>query len=317
MNPRTAVIHVVAGTVGVWMAISPGVVRADMVMSSHGLVDTSCVREVPVGATVNGESGEVSLNGVVIVSVAEAAAASANCRASGVRSDPGGGGANGWSAETTAWAISTGGLSQYDEIQVGMYVPEPPDNPSDQSYQLLWCGLENFPIGGGEWTSVLQPEIRWNPSSGFYITAEAYDDPAYYNFDHMSTPENVSTGDYIVCTVTQTASNAWKIDVKDNTSGAFTFFTFYPGTGSNWGPYSWAQLSVYEASTTACDGLFKSNYAFMTPIVLEQAGPNWNSFNDVLPLVTVEPGYASGCSFSAYWSPWSSGDPYSYLTWSY
>jgi hypothetical protein len=298
----------------------PAVAHATMVQSAHGLVDSSCVRQIPNGANVSGDTGEVTLDdGTVVVSAAEAAASSASCRASGVDSDPGGG-ASGWSAETTAWAISGsgyGGLKQYDEIQVGFWVPEPPDNPSDQNYQLFWCGLENFPTGGGNWVNVIQPELRWSSTTGFYITTESFDNPEYYNLDDYSPNENVSQGDYLKCTITQIGSNEWNLNMTDETSGAYTGFHWYPGTGSNWGPYSWAQLSVYEAYTSACDGLFKSNYAFFEPLVLEQAGPNWNSFNDVLPLVTVEPGYASGCSFDAYWSPWSSGDPYSYLSWSY
>ena len=172
-------------------------------------------------------------------------------------------------------------------------------------------------MNGGDWTNVIQPELRWNSTSGFYIVTESFDNPEYYNLDDFSTQENVSTGDALTCKVTQIASNEWDLSINDDTSGAHTSMHWYPGTGSNWGPYTWAQMAVYETYVSACDGLFRSNQEFVIPYSLEQAGPNWNSFNDVLPLVSPGAGWSSQCGFDAIWSPWSSGDPYSYFSWSY
>jgi hypothetical protein len=208
-----------------------------------------------------------------------------------------------WANDTTAWAVSNNGLTQFDDIEVQFTVPEAPPNPSDVTYELEWCGLENFPTAGGAWTSVIQAELRYctagycngNTADQFYISPEVN---VNGGSDYQGYYINVSPGALIDCHVWQTSSTGWEIETTAYQNGwaYYTWINWTPPTGSSWGPYQWSQLAVYENYASACGGLFASDSTSFSTVALEEAGPSWNSFTNFF-----------GLSGATVWSAWYTG----------
>jgi hypothetical protein len=206
-------------------------------------------------------------------------------------------------------------LSQFDDIETYLTVPNAPSNQNDAGIQFFWCGLENL-TSDGDWISVIQPELVWGDNQQEWVIQNQYvPNPTYLSGNLIQSPQvAVSPGDQIFCQVWQIGSNEWKINAVDETSGNGSTLYLYPaGLGYGNYPYNWAQLQIYEVQNlVACSGMPAQEEAYGYASKLQQAGPSWNSEYNVLSRVTVGTYAAPSCS---YYNEWYSDGYQSLFSW--
>jgi hypothetical protein len=289
---------------------------ADLVGTTVGPVDGTCVHEVPNGARIDGERGDVSLNGKIIAHYDSCAIESTSTVPS-LQIEPSGGGAGGggWYEGSTAFAPTIQGLTQFNYISVSWTVPS--SGATDGSVLYLFPGLENL-LANGNWVSIIQPIIQWgnnNINGGSYWLME---DMAVVNNSaiggsgrtiYFSNPVTVSTEDTIVGTLQQTGAHpdAWAIAIQDMTSNQVIEVGFSPG--STWPKYNFAQMGILEGygnkletiGLNNCGDLPASDNDVFILQNISAAGPNWNTGNSVSPTWTagLNASLSPQCSYNA------------------
>jgi hypothetical protein len=238
--------------------------RAGLRNTSVGPVDSSCVTDVPNGATIDTATGMVTL-------VDGSSYATASCGLSWTATYPptppsvGGGGYNpDWAMFNSAYPISNEGEEQFDDIEQYIIVPDAPADPSNGAVQFLWCGLENL-TSSGDWLTVIQPEIVWGDNRQEWVLQTQYVPNNTYISGNLiqSGQEPVNPGDEIFCQVWQIGSSEWKINAVDETTGAYSVMNLdVPTSGYGSYPYNWALIAVYEPQGLQyCNGLPSQDFA--------------------------------------------------------
>jgi hypothetical protein len=291
--------------------------------TSVGPVDESCVVDVPNGATFHADTGEVSLDGAVVVPAG-------SCDKTWTAAYPpthseesaGGGLASGWVVYTEAHPITYEGTQVFDDLEESMLVPDAPSDYGNAGMQFFWCGLENL-TSSGDWISVIQPELVWGDNQQEWVLQTQFVPNSTYLPGvkmSQSPQETVNPGDTFFCKIRQIATNEWDLYAEDVTTGAFSLQHYVlPGGSYGSSPYSWAQLAVYEVQNLLnCNGLPTQDYGFAALTQVQQAGLNWNAYYDVRTQITVTPHGSTGTGTCDYWAVFA-GSPYFYsaLDWSY
>jgi len=157
----------VSGLVVASSIVVPISAWATPVLTASGFVDRSCVHQVPKGASVDVQSGDVLLNGVVVqhydlcnnaqTGVGPLAPASTSGAPQGA--SPGG-----WYQTVAANAQLLNGMKQFDALEVSFTVPPAPNVPkTDTAVWFLFPGLDNLATPGNPGTagSIIQPVLQW------------------------------------------------------------------------------------------------------------------------------------------------------------
>jgi len=236
----------------------------DWVQVPGELIRPDCVHAVPNGATVgigsDGKiSGDVMLNGVLIAHYEDCAEAPIVTRPVGGRAslenDPGTG--NGW-VEASNWLVSLGSSDNLDEIAGNWKVPSNPSTNGALIY--LFNGMEP-----SDYKWILQPVLQYGSGyagGGNYwvIASWLVGSSTYY-----SPLETVNPGDslrgYTKITSVSGGTINWKVDAKDNTTGAYSYLLPY-SSGYQW---TWALAGVLEVyGVTSCSDLPSNGKAVFT-----------------------------------------------------
>jgi hypothetical protein len=278
---------------------------ADLVATSIGALDRSCVHEVPNGAKVDAEKGNVTLNGKVLAHYEPCTVAPTTVNIPQIR--PRGGGqppatGGGWYESTTGFATTVSSYKGFDELDVSFTVPTPPQTPGTNIF-FFFPGLENL-VSTGDWISIIQPILGWNNGgsiSGWYYEAmEVINNGenggtagtfTVYHSPPVHSPY-LSSGDLLHTYTWMLASNEWEIYVYDNNTGGYSYNTWYPNSG--WSNYTWAQLGVLEgygqpaetSGISSCSVLPGSEDITFSLDGIWEGGPYWNSWNDAASAVT-------------------------------
>jgi hypothetical protein len=285
--------------------------------TSVGRIDSSCVTEVPKGATVDAATGRVTR-------VDGSSYATSTCDESWTPAHPrpaevGGGAAevqnlalaqadgfnagndygvtNDWVMFSSANAIALNGMATFDDMQQNIFVPDAPQNASDAGSQYLWCGLENL-TSGGDWATLIQAYIVWGEIPGTWALQTAYvPNPSYVRGNvFTSVAEPVAPGDRISCQVSRIQVGEWQITATDTASGAWSRTNLVPASGNGALVYNWALLAVYEAFPVgSCAGMPFQGYGVVDRGWLRQAGPVWNAEANVVGQVAVHTFAATCC----------------------
>jgi hypothetical protein len=307
---------------------------ADLVGTTVGPIDRSCVHEVPSGATVDAETGSVTLNGASVAHYPPCAASGAPHQSQFSHSHGGSGGGSAWYEFSWANAVPIGGLTQFDYLEVQWTVPQP--GPSDGTVIYLFPAFENFsgsnpstcPFGSGcgSFSSIIQPVLQWGYNSyngGHYWEAEGME--VWGNNVLFSNPCFVNSGDTVVGVLWQIQANPdkWEVVIEDTTNRCYTWNFFQPG--SSWPKYNTAQGGVLEAYgnaaesilLTTCADLPTDNSSVFQILNIDEAGPAWNSFNPVKGNMTWQAFnnpflFSPACNWSA-----AAGPGITWLTWQY
>jgi len=252
-----------------------------MVRTPLGIVDRSCVHEVPSGSEVD-EDGRVVLNGRVVAQYARCATPADQRTRKTVGAQPPT--TSGWMEWTWANAQTIGGLSYYSSFESTWRVPPVPFPNS--SLQYYFPSIQSP-------TEILQPVLQYGNNGYFsgvaWMLASWWVDSNNNYF--YSTPIAVSAGDEIFgqILIVQPAvvffAPRYRIVSRDNTNGMSSTLTV-----NIRGPFNTIQGGVLETY-----GLISCTYYpnHGTPMSIQfynervtQAGPNWNSFNVVTPAWT-------------------------------
>jgi hypothetical protein len=255
-------------------------------MTPHGLVDSACVFEVPMGAVVD-EKGDVMMNGVAVDHHDPCTPEQMGFQDQGATtsvSPPGIGHA--WIAWTSATAQPIDGLAFYNDLSGYWTVP------NDPIYQCLGvlC-YEPAPIiyffpAFQSSTEIVQPVLSWGYNgnyggpwwslSSWYWSSSA----AFY-----SPPIGANQGDTIFGVISILASNEYQITTNNITQGGhYTYlntYFYHPMTTVNGGA-----MEVYNVYL--CTSYPTSSPVEFSDLSIFQAGPLWNSYNLVNPSWTVE-----------------------------
>lgn len=240
------------------------------------LIRPDCVHEIPSGAAVeigsDGQStGDVSLNGVLIAhyDACPETPIATRPRGSngGLDSDPGTG--NGW-VEASNWLVSLGSSDNLDKIQGNWTVPSDPSTNGALIY--LFNGMEP-----SDYAWILQPVLQYGVGAaggGNYwaIASWLVGSSAYH-----SPLETVNAGDaltgYTKTTSVSGSTIHFKVDAKDNTTGAYSYLNAY-ATGYQW---TWALAGVLEVyGVTSCSDLPANHKAVFTKSDAYHGYPSFN-----------------------------------------
>jgi hypothetical protein len=236
----------------------------DWVQVPGELIRPDCVHEVPNGATVEIQSdgqvsGDVRLQGVLIAHYDECPEAPILTRpvpgSKGLEHDPGTG--NGW-VEASNWLVSLGSGDNLDQIAGDWKVPS---NPSANGALIyLFNGMEPSDF---KW--ILQPVLQFgaSPAGGgnywgiasWLVGSKAYHSPL----------EKVNAKDslrgYTKITSVSGSTIHWKVDAKDDTTGAFSYLDAH-SSGYQW---TWALAGVLEVyGVTECSNFPANDKAVFT-----------------------------------------------------
>jgi len=252
----------------------------DWVQVPGELIRPDCVHALPNGAAVSirkGSAGEdVMFNGVLIAHYDPCPEAPILTRPSstgeGLLQDPGTG--NGW-VEASQWLASLGSGDNMDLLQGTWTVPSNPGTNGALIY--LFNGIEpsNF-----SW--ILQPVLQYGFGSvnggGNYwgIASWLVGSSAYY-----SPLESVNSGDkltgYTKIISGNNSNPRWKVDAKDNSTGAFSYLEINTEGGLQW---EWALAGVIEVyGVTSCSEFPSNGKAVFTNPSVDHGYPNFNKLS--------------------------------------
>jgi hypothetical protein len=286
---------------------------AKQVPTSVGPMDESCVHEVPNGAEVDSATGAVTLNGVTIARYSPCTLASLGTLPGGGASTSNGASGTDWYMYVKGLPVSEGGVKAFDNLTVQWSVPSNP-NTYDSSVQYFFPALENV-YSDGTIKSIIQPILQWgnngyNGGHEWQILAEEVSVSNGVPTVFHSTPETVTAGDALEGYLIQVASNEWKVDIHDLSSGAFSLNYWYPASGDP--PFNWAFQGVFEGygdetetePLSSCSEVASAGIENFYPVTVEQANSSWNAFINTLNAVTWTPysnpsGLAPNCSWDA------------------
>jgi hypothetical protein len=255
--------------------------KAELVQTPVGKIDKSCIHEVPHGAHVNPETGDVfdkdnkflEHHGPCGVPwVGDDITGKGNGHAAKGGQAPDGP----WYEQVTASPLS--GSPGFDSFAVNFQVPPNPTNNGALIY--LWPGLEN--LSSTNWVTVIQPVLQWGNNGTFggnYWVISSWGVVNGGNAYH-SPPLNTSAGYSLQGYLYQTGPINWQIQTVDFTNGYYTYLNWTSRT--YWPQYNWAQMGVLEIYNLSNCNQLPNNFGMY--FFLQQAyeqGPYWNSFNNV------------------------------------
>jgi hypothetical protein len=310
----------------------PSSVFADPITTPMGIVDRSCVHEVPPGATVDLDAGRVNVGDKVIEHHGrcgvpwqpDSHALPSSIPGQVVRSDVGSPGASGggWYAFSAGNATRVQGLTQFNYLDVQWTVPSAPnDSNSDTSVLYLFPSIENLgqQSNWSTWVSIIQPILQWGYNSyngGHYWQLESMAVVAGGGV-YFSSPIAANPGDTLEGVIYQFQTNpdGWIIYAANVTQGTSTTFNASP-MPATWPKYNFAQVGVLEgygnaAESVGLNSCLELPWTYLegfTTKYLYEAGPYWNSYNDACPLVSWSY-YANpaGLSPSCAWNAMNNG----------
>lgn len=236
----------------------------DWVQVPGELIRPDCVHEIPNGATVevgsdDQISGDVRMNGVLIAHYEDCPEAPIITRPLGasnsLENDPGTG--NGW-VEASNWLVSLGSGDNLDEIAGNWNVPTDPSTNGALIY--LFNGMEPSTF---KW--ILQPVLQYgdSPAGGgnfWGIASWLVGSKAYHSPLEKVNAKDALRG-YTIITSVSGGTIHWKVDAKDNTTGAFSYLNART-TGLQW---TWALAGVLEVyGVTSCSEFPASGDAVFT-----------------------------------------------------
>jgi len=265
----------VLGTVGA-SALSPANALAARKATPFGELDESCITEVPRRGRINAQSGDIDVDG-------KKAGKAALC----LEQVPSCGGTNGgWYEDTWANAKNISGMTQYDYLSATWSVPQNPSPPAgDQPLEYFFPSLSA--MSGGRSVAIIQPVMSWGYDAQEWEIASW----ALFNCDancncqvfRQGPVNNVHAGDAVGGTISQYhgSPDAWQIFISDSNSGAWANLDVW-NIPNSWPKFTTAQSAVNENYRLgSCADLSPSNGLWFTNIVVNQAGPYWNSRTDV------------------------------------
>jgi len=301
-----------------WMSVS-SVAKATTIITPFGPADDSCVHEIPRGGGVDAQTGDVALNGATVSHIAPCTVSPTS---TGSAHPPTTGG---WYEYSNTNATTIEGLTQFDYLDVSWSVPTTPSNP-DSSLTYLFPSLNAPDPPGQSLGMILQPVLQWGigPDGGgndWLFAAwglwgcDAAGDNCSVGY---STPYETYAGYSLEGIVQQYAGNldAWNVSAIDNTQDLNYNFYIY-NIPNSWPKFTTAQTGVLEAYNICCNNLSPSDGIGFSLNGLYQAGPDWNSFNDVTGTAAFSGfknpfNYAPHCTFTPTVSNY-----YTILTWNY
>jgi hypothetical protein len=250
----------------------------DWVQVPGELIRPDCVHGVPNGARVeigkDGASGDVMLNGILIAHYDACPEAPVLTRpsagAKGLANDPGTG--NGW-VEASQWLVSLGSGDNIDLIQGNWTVPSDPSVNGSLIY--LFNGMED-----STYAWILQPVLQYGvgyAGGGNYwvIASWLVGKSAYYSPLETVHPGDSLTG-YTKMTGVSGSELKWKVDAKDNTTGAYSYLDAH-STGLQW---TWALAGVLESyGINSCSDFPASGKAVFTKSVVDHGYPSFDPIN--------------------------------------
>jgi hypothetical protein len=242
------------------------------------LIRPDCVHEIPNGATVeveNGQiTGDVSLNGVLIAHYdacpEDAVITRPRGRTEGLKNAPGTG--NGW-VEASQWDVSLSSSDNIDYMAGNWTVPSDPSANGALIY--LFNGIEP---ASENW--ILQPVLQYGSNGAFggnyWVIASWLVGPNNYAFHSPAEtvhPGNTLSG-YTKLTGTTGSDLDWKVQAKDTTTGAYTWITARTN-GLHW---TWAFAAVLESyNVTSCSEFPANGKAEFTNSVVDHGYPSYKA----------------------------------------
>jgi hypothetical protein len=248
-------------------------------------MDDKCVHIIPNGATVDGRTGDVWVNGSRFME-GHASGACANVAPAS---------AGGWEEAISANANTSvgGGADAYSALNSTWVVPSEPVNNNNNSMVMIFSSVEqcsNHSCGvgsGGTIGDIMQPVLQWNNANNgethqWEITAEYGSTSLGY---YQTGGEVVNVGDSIYGELALQSNGQWLIYVYDLSTGAYGYFYWTPTPGN---VFNYAQAGVLEAYGTqsesagpaSCNDLPASGSVtfYVGPVAQEGYGdilPSW------------------------------------------
>jgi hypothetical protein len=292
---------------GIWL--TPANAWAGRKATPFGEIDESCITHVPKGGRIDVERGSVEINGSKTASAASCAEPIPGCSTNG-----------GWYENSWANAKTISGMSQYDHIAADWTVPTNPSPPAgDSPLEYFFPSLSA--MSGSRSVAIIQPVMSWGydaqewevSSWGLFNCNVSCSCQVFVEGPYSGVYAGDSVGG--VVSQYQGSPDAWQVFISDSSSGANANLDVY-NIPNSWPKFTTAQSAVNENyGLNSCADLSPQNYLWFTSVVLEQAGPSWNSFNNVTSSTswTIQ-NNTSGLSPSCSWSAGASGSV-GLLTW--
>lgn len=272
-----------------------GTAFAATVTTPFGKLDKDCVNVIPAGGKVDLSSGIIhAKDGSEVGPASTCSDTVPSCSSGG-----------GWYSYTWANAATISGMTQFDELNEDWTVPSVPNPPAgDEPLEYFFSSLQA--ISGGTSFAIIQPVLSWNydDTGEWGVSSWGLFDcnascTCSYVFEY-GPYTGVNPGDTIGGTIKQYAGNldAWQITTTDTSTGANAVLDVY-NIPNSWPKFNSAQSAVNEnygpdgTALQSCADLPASNDIYFSILGLYQAGPNWNSFNNV----------SSSASWSYYSNP--------------
>jgi hypothetical protein len=244
------------------------------------LIRPDCVHQIPSGAAVeieNGQiTGDVTLNGVLIAHYdacpEDAVITRPRGRTEGLNNPLGTG--NGW-VEASQWDVPLGSSDNIDYMAGTWTVPSNPWKNGALIY--LFNGIEP---SSENW--ILQPVLQYGSNGAFggnyWVIASWIVGPKNYAF-YGATPK-VDPGDsisgYTKMTGTSGSKLLWKVKATDTSTGANSWITAHT-SGLHW---TWAFAAVLEAYyVTSCSQFPASGQAVFTKSAVDHGFPSYSAIS--------------------------------------
>jgi hypothetical protein len=302
---------------------------AKTIMTPFGEADESCVHEIPMGASVDTETGDVKMKGAVVGHF-DPCPMSVNLDRLNKKTQPPAPG--GWYEYSQANATTISGMTQFDYYDGSWTVPSDPVSPNNTDLLYYFPALQNLNSSGTP-LSIIQPVLQWgsnNSWGGAYWNMAAWEVWNGGSSIGHSPPVTVYAGDGMYGYMEQIDgspdTDEWQVYVSDTTTSGYTYNQIWPS--SSWPKYNWLTSGAFEgyggaSHNTALDGcayLSHANTITFYVYDIEEAGPAWNTYNYLNPnaLSWATKNNPNSLSPSCSWSPsLASDDSYVTLAWMY
>lgn len=255
--------------------LAPAQAWAGRRATPFGEIDESCVTHVPRGGRVDVGRGNLEANGKT-TPAAKCGEQIPACNST----------SGGWYENSWATARNISGMSQYDYIAANWTVPTNPSPPNgDTPLEYFFPSLSA--MSGSRSVAIIQPVMSW----GYDAQEWEVSSWGLFNCDvncncqvFVQGPvSGVNAGDSVggVVSQYQGSPDAWQIFISDSNSGSWANLDVW-NIPNSWPKFTTAQSVVNENyHLNSCADLSPQNYLWFTNVVLEQAGPSWNSHNNV------------------------------------
>lgn len=243
-------------------------------------MDDSCVTDVPRGGRIDAGRREVyDWDDNLVGNVKTCTEQLPTCPANG-----------GWYEWSWANAQTIGGLQQYNWFEEWWTVPRNPAPPNDdQPLEYYFPSLQSESVFGNQntVTGIVQPVLSWG-YSGQEWEVSAWvllqcNSSCVCDMGVNGPFSGVNAGDSILGYMDQIAGNpdGWEVDITDYTTGAYAYYQV-TGIPNSWPKFNTAQGGVNENyGLNTCNDLSAAHTIQFQDPYLYQAGPNWNSYNNV------------------------------------